>query len=498
MGKPPISIIAPSAFMRLFIVRLTAVLLASSVGWTAGSSQAQTPSKEKRPSLPFCIVDTGQTKCYDNQSEIAAPKPGQTFYGQDAQFSGTQTSYTLSADEKTVLDNNTGMTWMRSPNLTNTPPVRGDKMTYPAAQAWVATVNAARYGGYSDWRLPTIKELYSLFDCRGTDPSSFRGTDTSVLTPFIDPKFFNFSWGNTSLGERIIDQQYASNTSFVLNPSGSGFQKLFGVNFADGRIKGYDLKMPGGFADKTFLVQLVRGGTSYGKNDFKDNGDGAITDRATGLIWSKEDSKKSMNWQDALAWAQKMNAEKYLGHDDWRMPNVKELHSLVNYSNSPDYNNKPAIDTNFFICSSIVNEAGQADFPYYWTATTHGGYSGGGGGLGGPGGQGGPGGPGGRPGGGGGPGGGSGQANYIPFGRGLGWPMMVGRWIDVHGAGCQRSDPKIGPPFAFATVHTVTANGVTYTGYSFGPQGDAIRGLNYVRLVRGSEVTKRIETTPAR
>jgi len=44
-------------------------------------------------------------------------------------------------------------------------------------------------------------------------------------------------------------------------------------------------------------------------------------------------------------------------------------------------------------------------------------------------------------------------------------------WIDVHGAGAQRSDPKSGNPADFPKGH--------------GPQGDAIRILNYVRLVRG-------------
>ena len=42
---------------------------------------------------------------------------------------------------------------------------------------------------------------------------------------------------------------------------------LFGVNFADGRIKGYGLMGPDG--EKTFFVQCCRGNTGYGINDFK-------------------------------------------------------------------------------------------------------------------------------------------------------------------------------------------------------------------------------------
>lgn len=46
-------------------------------------------------------------------------------------------------------------------------------------------------------------------------------------------------------------------------------------------------------------------------------------------------------------------------------------------------------------------------------------------------------------------------------------------WIDVHGAGAQRSDPKAGDPEEFSEGH--------------GPQGDAIRIYNYIRLVRNAE-----------
>jgi hypothetical protein len=409
------------------------------------------------PANNYPVVDTGQDKCYDNTAEITCPQAGEAFYGQDAQYAGHQPSYTLSSDGETVFDNVTKLTWMRGPNTTLATPVKADKKTLGEAEAWVATVNAMSYGGFSDWRLPTIKELYSLINFTGTDPSSYTGTDPSVLTPFIDTTYFNFAYGQTSLGERLIDSQYASSTLFVVNPAETGYPKLFGVNFADGRIKGYDLIMPDGITEKTFFVQLVRGPIGYGINGFTDNGDGTVTDTSTDLMWSKVDSGIGMTWQDALTWVQARNTANYLGHNDWRLPNAKELNSLVDYANAPDFNGRPAIDTAFFTCTPITNENGDADFPYYWSSTTHAGYS---------------------------TSGSAGdQAAYIPFGRALGWPSSVGRWVDVHGAGCQRADSKIGPPFPYATTHVVTKDGVTYTGYAFGPQGDAVRGLNFVRLV---------------
>jgi hypothetical protein len=425
------------------------------------SSAAEEPDAATPSTRSYPIVDSGQTKCYNASAEIAAPASGQFFYGQDAQFSGNRPSYSLSSDGKTVYDNVTKLTWMRGPNTTLATPVKADKKTFSQAQAWVPAVNAMSYGGFSDWRLPTIKELYSLMNFNGTDPSGYSGTDTSVLTPFIDTAYFKFGYGQLP-EERIIDSQYASSDLFVVNPAETGSPKLFGLNLADGRIKGYDLLMPDGHTEKTFFVQLVRGPATYGTNSFSNNGDGTVTDTNTGLMWTQSDCGSAMTWQDALAWVQSRNSANYLGHNDWRMPNAKELHSLVNYANAPDHNGLPAIDTAFFACTAITNENGEADFPYYWTSTTHAGYfnstttSGG-------------------------------AAVYIPFGRALGWPDGAGSWVDVHGAGCQRSDPKVGPPYSFAITHVVSKNGMTYTGYSHGPQGDAVRGLNFVRLVRDAQ-----------
>ncbi len=399
------------------------------------------------PSLgTYAIVDTGQTTCYNNTTSITAPAAGQPFYGQDAQCSGIQPSYTLSADGLTVYDNRTGLTWQRSPDTSGDGNLNAsDKLSWVNAQLRPAVLNAAHYGGYSDWRLPTIKELYSLMDFRGTDPSGLSGSDTSGLTPFINTNYFKFAYGDTSAGERIIDSQYASCTLYV---STAFEQDLFGVNFADGRIKGYGLTLMG--SDKTFFVQCVRGNTSYGLNLFVDNGDQTVTDKATGLMWSKGDSGAGMNWSNALAWVQAKNAACYLGYADWHLPNAKELQSIVDYTRSPDTTASAAIDP-VFTCTQITNEKNQSDYPWYWSSTTHAQYNGSGA-----------------------------SGAYVCFGRALGY--MNSSWVDVHGAGCQRSDPKGG-----------SLSSYTYTPYgyynSIAPQGDAIRLYNYVRLVRRALAT---------
>ena len=432
---------------------------------------------------PYTIVDTGQTKCYDNRNEIAPPKPGQPFHGQDAQHRGPQPSYKLSADGLTVQDNITGLTWQRSPD-TNSDGVlnSSDKLTLKQAKTLPAKLNTAKFGGFNDWRLPTIKELYSLIIFSGVD--SGPGADTTRVTPFIDTKYFKFAYGDVRAGERTIDSQWATSTLYVANTN-----QMFGVNFADGRIKGYGTSMPGR-PDKTFFAICVRGNPNYGKNDFHDNGDGTITDRATGLMWAKADSGRGMNWEAALAWVQQGNAEKYLGHSDWRLPNAKELQSIVDYARSPDTTGSPAINP-LFSCTQITNEVGQADYPYYWTGTTHATTIAGGNAVyiafgraagwptGVPGHGGGPGrrgpGRGGPP-----PGGPGGPGGPRPDGPGIGGPPEFDRpssssvsyhFTDVHGAGAQRSDPKTGDPANFP--------------HGRGPQGDVIRINNFVRCVRG-------------
>lgn len=372
----------------------------------------------------YRVVDTAQTSCYNSAGSIPAPSPGQPYYGQDPQYAGPTPSYINNGDG-TISDLTTGLMWVQA---------RGSRATWAAALAGAAT---NRTGNYTDWRMPTIKELYSLIKFNGVNGPSV--TNTAGYTPFIDTNYFGFTYGSGVLPERVIDCQDWTATEYV-STTMNGDVTIFGVNFADGRIKGYPRYVPGGGStEKTLYYRYVRGNEAYGTNSFVSNGDGTVTDLATALMWAQADSGAGHDWSNALAWVQSRNAANYLGHNDWRLPNIKELQSIVDYTRSPATTASAAIDTRYFACTVITNEAGQSDYPYFWSGTIL---------L---------------------DGGPTPSGTYVSFGRAMGY--MNGSWMDVHGAGSQKSDILSGNPASYPSGR--------------GPQGDAVRIQNYVRVVRG-------------
>jgi ribonuclease BN (tRNA processing enzyme) len=407
----------------------------------SSSAPQENAAETSVPRGSYAIVDTGQVTCYDDEDAIRCPVAGAAFHGQDAQFSGNAPGYSDNSDG-TVTDNVTGLVWRNTADTDGDGVIdAADKLSYEAAVAYCDKLSLA---GHDDWQLPSIKQLYSLIIFNGTDPGGYRGSDTSGLTPFIDTGYFDFSYGDTDAGERIIDAQYATTTLYV----GSTRQaQMFGVNFADGRIKGYPLSRRD--SENTFFVACSRGNANYGRNDLTDNGDGTISDLATGLMWARDDSGSAspggFNWKDALAHVAARNDANFLGYSDWRLPNVKELQSIVDYGRSPETAGSAAIDP-LFDATPVANEAGQTDYAHYWSSTTHTNQS---------------------------PHPGS-AAAYVNFGRAMG--NMRGNWVDIHGAGAQRSDPKAGDPESFPRGR--------------GPQGDAIRIFNLVRLVRSDPSTE--------
>lgn len=384
----------------------------------------------------YPIVDTDQDKFYNNMSIITVPSVGEDFYGQDANYTGNSPEYIDNGDG-TVTDMVTGLMWEQTTDKNGDGTINYyDKKSYAEA---LAGASSCATGGYNDWRLPAIKEIYSLVMAYGAEPNPEATTQGSAV-PYINTNYFDFGFGDlnasshgASSDERLIDAQYASSTLYVSTTMG-GNETMFGYNFADGRIKGY----PASADMKKYYVMYVRGNTNYGKNDFVDNGDGTITDNATGLMWMQNDNGTGILWENALSYAENFS---YAGYSDWRLPDIKELQSIIDYSRSPSTTNSAAIDP-LFNCTQITNEAGEADYPYYMSSTTFSSLT---------------------------PSNGT-HASYISFGRAMGNMPASGGWIDVHGAGAQRSDPKTGNPYDYPD--------------GFGPQGDAIRIYNYIRLVR--------------
>lgn len=65
------------------------------------------------------------------------------------------------------------------------------------------------------------------------------------------------------------------------------------------------------------------------ENDYMDNGDGTVTDRATGLVWQRSGSGRYNSYTGARQYVKDLNHQRFAGHSDWRLPTLEELCSLV-------------------------------------------------------------------------------------------------------------------------------------------------------------------------
>jgi len=93
-------------------------------------------------------------------------------------------------------------------------------------QQALAQASSLKLGGYTDWRVPTMKELYTLSDFDGVT-----GQSQATNTPYWD-KVFETKYGTT----RHIDGQVWSQNKYV-DTVFNGQTCYFGFNPIDGRIK---------------------------------------------------------------------------------------------------------------------------------------------------------------------------------------------------------------------------------------------------------------------
>ncbi len=294
------------------------------------------------------LPDTGQTKCYNDTAEITCPAPGEDFYGQDAQYVTNPRSYTkLDAsgndlpDTATswtmVRDNVTGLIWEvktddgsvhdRDNEYTwydSNPETNGGNAGTPGdgtdTEDFISALNSENFGGHSDWRLPTIKEMASISSMGTYDPA-------------IDAEYFP----NT---------QSSSYWSATSNPYDTSC--AWCVTFHNGEDSKNHYKLGSRY------VRGVRSGQAEASDPLVINGDGTVTDPNTGLMWQQQGPDSEMGWKEALGYCEGLSLA---GYDDWRLPSREELRSIVDYGTY-----RPAIDTEYFLNTQLSG---------YWSAATY-------------------------------------------------------------------------------------------------------------------------------
>ena len=326
------------------------------------------------------VPDTQQGSCFNTGAKTNCPSEGHHLFGQDAHYHGTPPNYTDNGDG-TVTDNVTGLVWQQAHNE--------KRIGFYDAKRVCQNLNL---GGRSDWRLPNIKELFSLADFRGSVKRRFYIDDVFELKE-PDASILEGDRFASTHHTSMMGQTWSSTIYTGVHYGRRGIEAAFFYNFLDGHIKQAPTR------GRIGLFYRCVSGPTWGTNDFQDNGDGTVTDRAMGLTWQQSDSDQTHDWLGALKYCESLTLA---GHTDWRLPNVKELQSIVDYTK-----NDPALDQRYLKQSDKK--------AWFWSSTTHGDNIS--------------------------------MASYVCFGK-----CTSIQGVDTHGAGAQRSDPKTGDPSRWSSL----------------------------------------------
>lgn len=260
-----------------------------------------------------------------------------------------------------------------------------DKVTWQGALQYCEDLELA---GYRDWRLPNARELESIVDYGRRNPSMDPAFETELAYYWSSSSaalHSELAWSVAFYDCSSVYQGHKEDDRCFVRAVRSCTGENGDVN-GDGAI---DLSDAITFLGKLFLgnppllPQLCstrarsglpqtgqRGcydavgkiidcatGISFPGQDgfyatgcapegrFIDHGDGTVTDTCTDLIWQKmtadvngdgevtprsagADSPDRVTWQEALRYCEQLE---FSGHDDWRLPNVRELESILDY-----------------------------------------------------------------------------------------------------------------------------------------------------------------------
>ncbi len=252
----------------------------------------------------------------------------------------TPTEDFIDNNDGTVLHKKTGLSWQRCSV--------GQTWTGSSCSGTASTMNwndaMASYGNKTDcnqWRLPKIDELKSIVEHSVTEPA---------INSIIFPNTPVYLSSNVRFWSSTINASNANWVWMIDSPYGSA-----------------------GYIDKYWsnnnAVRLTRGGSSCNSDsytptsDFVNSGNGIVTHVKTGLMWQQCPFGQSWSGTNCTGTISNMNYEnaKKLsdslgGFNDWRLPTISELSTIIEYKNS-----SPSLNTSIF---GLVN-----GMPYFRTAT---------------------------------------------------------------------------------------------------------------------------------
>ena len=276
---------------------------------------------QKPAAMNIC---TGQNRCFDNGKEIACPAEGEEFFGQDAQYARlgycVPQSFSIDEtvpDEPVVVDNNTGNIWQRK-----IPPV--EELYIEDVKAYCQDLV---YGGYDDWRLPSMEDFMTI-------------ADYGKYNPALDTEYFPDSgsfWTSTLTTETDYNVAiYGLTQNYYTIFDFDGASTHYAVTREFDYLTG-DRSYP-----HSFNIRCIRvGNFPASKYHFisESFGEKVIWNNHNNLIFAKTDEKYT--WKEALKYCSELD---YAGISNWRLPNIKEL-TLNSFGGARTSTTNPADQT---------------------------------------------------------------------------------------------------------------------------------------------------------
>jgi len=242
------------------------------------------------------LLETDQIQCYAQEGQsIPCEASGQDASLEKIHLPSRRQRFRLS--RHAAADKLTGAVWSRDANPAEYP------LTWNEAMTFVADMRARQAHGYDNWQLPSRDLLFSLISHQNVNPA-LPGDH-----PF-DNVFTGYYWTVDSCC-RLPDQAWY-------------------VHLGGGRVHR-------GMKHGSYMVWPISAGNQQTVDPDRGEkvrftADGScVHDAHTGLTWSKDadPAGRPLTWQEALSMVHTLNRKQFGGCRDWRLPNIRELESLV-------------------------------------------------------------------------------------------------------------------------------------------------------------------------